>query len=117
MLLAGLFSAKQKDHLAAMDALAAEAEARGARVAGRFIQRRGVSGGKKGNAPGGRAAMSRPYSSRTLMSTGKAQEIAAARAETGAAAVLFVNPLTARQRTVLTEMLGCPVFSLSELTG
>ncbi|MEU8364063.1 hypothetical protein AB0C27_49395 [Nonomuraea sp. NPDC048882] len=59
--------------------------------------------------------MSRPYSSRTLMSTGKVREIAQERAEADATAVVFFNPLTGRQRTVLSELLGCPVFSRADL--
>ncbi|MEO3871003.1 hypothetical protein ABGB18_19515 [Nonomuraea sp. B12E4] len=59
--------------------------------------------------------MDRPYSARTLMSTGKVHEIAEARTETQAAAVVFVNDLTTRQRTVLSEALGCPALSRSDL--
>jgi hypothetical protein len=117
VLLAGLFSAKQKDHLECMDALAEEVAAVGWGVAGRFVQRRGISGGKKGRAPGGRANMDRPYSSRTLMSTGKIREIAEEREASEAVAVVFFNPLTDRQRRVLTGLLGCPVLSRAELQG
>ncbi|MEV0613534.1 hypothetical protein AB0I81_09435 [Nonomuraea sp. NPDC050404] len=115
VLIAGLFSAKRKDHADVLDDLAAEIAALGGRVVQRFVQRRGVSGGKKGRAPGGKANMDRPYSTRTLMSTGKVHEIANARTETRAAAVVFVNELTARQRTVLTGILGCPALSRSDL--
>lgn len=115
VLIAGLFSAKCKDHGQLMDALAAEVTSRGGRVVGRFVQRRGISGGKKGNAPGGRVNMDRPYSARTLMSTGKVEEIAAACATTGAGAVVFFNELTDRQRTALTEVFGCPTLSRSDL--
>ncbi len=61
--------------------------------------------------------MDRPYSSRTLMSTGKVREIAAVRVETHTRAVVFANELTARQRAVLSELLGCPVFSYGDLTS
>jgi GTP-binding GTPase N-terminal len=115
VLIAGLFSAKRKDHDQLMDALAAEVTSRGGRVVGRFVQRRGISGGKKGNAPGGGANMDRPYSARTLMSTGKVEEIAEARATTGAGAVVFFNELTGRQRTALTEIFGCPTLSRGDL--
>ncbi|MFI7453503.1 hypothetical protein ACIBQX_38855 [Nonomuraea sp. NPDC049714] len=117
VLIAGLFSAQRKDHAGLMDDLAAEITELGGRVVRRFVQRRGVSGGKKGRAPGGQANMDQPYSSRTLMSTGKVREIAQARTETRAVAVVFVNQLTVRQRTVLTEILGCPVLSRSDLRG
>ncbi|MEV0407933.1 hypothetical protein [Actinoallomurus sp. NPDC050550] len=115
VLIAGLFSAKRKDHAQLMDALAAEVTARGGRVVGRFVQRRGISGGKKGSAPGGKSNMDRPYSPRTLMSMGKVKEIAAARATTGAGAVVFFNELTGRQRTLLTEIIGCPALSRCDL--
>lgn len=115
VLVAGLFSAKQKDFGEIMSVLVGEVERLGGRVVGRFVQRRGVSGNKKGHAPGGKASMDRPYSSRTLMSTGKVRELAAARVATEAKAVVFGNELTARQRTVLAELLGCPVFSLEDL--
>ncbi|MFI0358004.1 hypothetical protein [Actinomadura sp. 9N407] len=115
VLVAGLFSAKYEGHVEAMAALAGVVEGLGGRVVGRFVQRRGVSGRKKGRAPGGRANMDRPYSSRTLMSTGKVREIAAARADMDAKVVVFANELTIRQRTVLTELLGCPVFSRGDL--
>ena len=117
VLIAGLFSAKRKDHAALMDDLAAEVTELGGRVVRRFVQRRGVSGGKKGRAPGGQANMDQPYSSRTLMSTGKVREIAEARTETQAVAVVFANQLTSRQRTALTHILGCPALSRSDLHG
>ncbi|MEV5893715.1 hypothetical protein [Nonomuraea fuscirosea] len=59
--------------------------------------------------------MDRPYSSRTLMSTGKVRKIAQVRAGAGAMAVVFFNPLTGRQRDVLSELLGCPVFGRADL--
>lgn len=59
--------------------------------------------------------MGRPYSSRTVMSTGKVREVAAVRVETDAKAVVFANELTARQRVVLAELFGCPVFSQDDL--
>ena len=115
VLIAGLFSAKRKDHAEVMDDLAAEITELGGRVVRRFVQRRGVSGGKKGQAPGGEVNMDRPYSARTLMSTGKVYEIAEACTETRATVVVFFNDLTGRQQTVLTEIFGCPVLSRSDL--
>ncbi|GLY76515.1 hypothetical protein Airi01_047820 [Actinoallomurus iriomotensis] len=115
MLIAGLFSAKRKDYLASMDAVAESVIRLGGRVTGRFVQRRGNSGNKKGNAPGGRRNMDRPYSRRTLMSTGKIREIAEARAQHQAEAVVFYNELTDHQRIVLAEIIGCAVFSRHDL--
>ncbi len=93
-----------------MDELAARVAARGALVAGRLVQRRGVS-------DGGVRKMTWPYSRRTLVSAGKVQEIAAACQATGAGAVIFLNDLTGHQREVLEEGLGRPVFSRSEFTS
>ncbi|MGW3666495.1 HflX-like GTP-binding protein [Streptomyces sp. NPDC005141] len=106
-MLVGYFSAKERNFVDIMDAAAAELTARGARIVGRTVQRRGVSGG-------GVKKMALPYSSRTLLSSGKVREVAAACAGTDADAVVFVASLTERQRRVLTEILGRPAVSLFE---
>ncbi len=106
-MLVGYFSARQRDFAALMDAAAAELAARGARVVARAVQRRGVS-------RGGARKMSLPFSSRTLLSGGKAHEVAEARERTGADAVVFLNALTGHQRHALTGLFGCPVVSLAE---
>ncbi|AVZ77755.1 hypothetical protein SLUN_31425 [Streptomyces lunaelactis] len=90
-----------------MDSAAAELTARGARVVGRIVQRRGVS-------DGGVRKMALPYSSRTLLSYGKVREVAAACEGADADVVVFVASLTERQQRVLTGILGCPAVSLSE---
>ncbi|WP_040478520.1 hypothetical protein [Longispora albida] len=115
MLIAGLFSAKVKEPWLALDDLAALVESMGGTVAGRFLQRRGISGGRRGDAPGGRANLDQPYSSRTLMSHGKIREIAAAQAHTQAVAVVFCNDVTDRQRRALEQLIGCPVLSRAAL--
>ncbi|GAT66180.1 GTPase [Planomonospora sphaerica] len=107
-LLVGYFSAKQKRYTVLMDELAAAVETLGARVVGRFVQRRGVS-------DGGVRTMDRPYSSRTLVSGGKVREITSACERTGAEAVVFLNPLTDHQREVLSETFGCSVISAVDL--
>ncbi|MGW0577862.1 hypothetical protein ACWD25_18230 [Streptomyces sp. NPDC002920] len=103
----GYFSAKEKNFVALMDWAAAELTARGARVVGRIVQRRGVS-------DGGAKKMSLPYSSRTLLSYGKVREVAAVCEGGDADAAVFVASLTERQQRVLTGILGCPAVSLSE---
>ncbi|MFI6451743.1 hypothetical protein ACIBF6_09320 [Streptosporangium amethystogenes] len=108
VLVVGYFSARQKRYIALMDELADAVTALGARVVGRFVQRRGVS-------DGGVKAMDRPYSSRTLVSAGKVGEIARACEESGAGAVVFLNPLTDHQRNVLAEIFGCPAISSVDL--
>ncbi|MFJ3502648.1 hypothetical protein [Streptomyces sp. NPDC090135] len=106
VVLVGYFSARQRDFAALMDAAAAGLADRGARVVARAVQRRGVS-------RGGAAKTALPLSPRTLLSGGKVREVAEVRERTGAGAVVFLNPLTPRQRDVLTGCLGCPVVSLA----
>lgn len=109
VLIVGLFSAKQKDYEAVMEATATLATARGAQVLDRIAQRRGVSDG------GGAAVMARPFSRRTLLREGKVREIAQRCQADGIGAVVLVNPLTDRQRQILEEHFGCPVLTRSDL--
>ncbi|WP_037643758.1 hypothetical protein [Streptomyces exfoliatus] len=102
----GYFSAKEKHHVALMDAADTELMARGARIVGRIVQRRGVSAGGVGK-------MALPYSSRTLLSSGKVRELTEVREATDADLVVFVAALTKHQQRVLTEVLGRPAVSLS----
>ncbi|MDV5143517.1 hypothetical protein R1T08_04225 [Streptomyces sp. SBC-4] len=107
VVIVGYFSAKEKNHVALMDAADAELTARGARVLGRIVQRRGVSSG-------GVRKMTLPYSSRTLLSSGKIREVAEACEEADAEVVVFVAALTVHQQRVLTGTLGCHAMSLVE---
>ncbi|MEU9120707.1 hypothetical protein AB0C96_12770 [Streptomyces sp. NPDC048506] len=108
VLIAGLFPASVPDPATVMAALAAELAARGAVVAGSHVQRRGVS-------RGGVRAMSRPLSATTVLGSGKLRALAAERAATEAAAVIFSNRLTGRQRVHLAAALGCPVLDRTDL--
>ncbi|WP_318210552.1 hypothetical protein [Streptomyces sp. SJL17-1] len=107
VVLVGYFSAKEKHFGALMDAAAMALAARGARIVGRFVQRRGVS-------DGGVAKMALPFSSRTLLRSGKVREVASACEEVRADAAVFVTPLTELQQRTLTVLLGCPALSLVE---
>lgn len=109
VLLVGLFSTKDTDLNRKLNVLAAAVEAHGARVVGRHVQRRGVS-------HGGVRKMTDPFSRRTLLSTGKGHEVAEACRSSGVRAVVFANPLTEQQRTVLGEMFGCIVLSGEDAT-
>ncbi|MFE1552951.1 hypothetical protein [Streptomyces sp. NPDC058718] len=102
----GYFSAKEKNPVALMDAADTELTARGARIVGRIVQRRGVSAGGVGK-------MALPYSSRTLLSRGKVRELAEACEATDADLVVFVAALTEHQQRVLTGVLGRPAVCLS----
>ncbi len=108
MVVVGYFSAKERDFGTAMASAAAELAARGARVVGQIVQRRGVS-------DGGARKMGLPFSSRTLLSYGKVREVAEACEQADADAAIFVVTLTERQRRTLTTMLGCPAVSLSDV--
>ncbi|MFF2041086.1 hypothetical protein ACFVVX_11700 [Kitasatospora sp. NPDC058170] len=108
VVLVGYFSAKQKDFETLMASAATELAARGARVVVQMVQRRGVS-------DGGVQKMGLPYSSRTLLSHGKVREVAQACDQADADAVIFVASLTERQQRALTDMLGRPAVSLSDI--
>ncbi|MEU1242698.1 hypothetical protein ABZ388_20295 [Micromonospora parva] len=106
--LVGLFSAKDKEFESKLDLLAGLVEARGGRVVSRYVQRRGVSSG-------GADKMGDPFSRRTLLSPGRAREVADACQQHGVGVAVFVNPLTDHQRAVLTDMFGCLVLSGEDL--
>jgi hypothetical protein len=89
--LVGLFSARQKDYLDLLTHAADLPGTRRIRVERQLTQRRGVS-------DGGVAQMSRPFSSRTVVRSGKLAEIVSACQETEADLVVFVNELTKRRR-------------------
>lgn len=114
VVLIGLFSAKEKEYEVRLDELAARVEARGGRVVDRYVQRRGASDRWR-QRPGGADRMSQPFSRRTLLTHGKIREIADACREADIDAAVFVNLLTSVQRTVLADILGCPVFSGDDL--
>ncbi|RGC66444.1 hypothetical protein C5N14_23900 [Micromonospora sp. MW-13] len=100
--LVGLFSGRDSEFGAKLDVLAASVEAHGGRVVSRHVQRRGVS-------HGGASKMAVPFSRQTLLSPGKAREVAQACRAAGVGVAVFVNPLTERQRAVLGDMFGCLV--------
>ncbi|MEU1866520.1 hypothetical protein [Streptomyces gardneri] len=108
VVLVGYFSAKQKDFETLMASAATDLATRGARVVVQIVQRRGVS-------DGGVQKMGLAYSSRTLLSYGKVREVAQACDQANAEAVIFVSSLTERQQRTLTEMLGRPAVSLSDI--
>ncbi|MFI9265343.1 hypothetical protein ACIG5C_13365 [Streptomyces werraensis] len=108
VVLVGFFSARQKDFETVMVEAAAQLAAHGARVVARIVQRRGVSGG-------GVRTMGLPYSSRTLLSHGKAREVAQVADQADAEAVVFTNPLTQHQRCALTAMFGRPAVGITDI--
>lgn len=107
VVLVGFFSAKRKDFETVMADAAARLAAHGGRAVVRIVQRRGVSGG-------GARKMSLPYSSRTLLSQGKARQVADVADLVEADAVVFTNPLTQHQRRTLTALFGRPAVSITD---
>lgn len=105
VIVGGLFPGNERQYEVRLDELAALAEARGGRVVGRFVQRRGASDRWHGR-PGGAARMSLPFSRRTLLTPGKVREVADECRKAGVDAVVFVNPLTALQRTIWPAARG-----------
>lgn len=59
--------------------------------------------------------MTLPFSRRTLLSSGKAREIAQVCRAAGVGVAVFVNPLSKHQQAVLGDMFGCIVVSGTEL--
>jgi GTP-binding GTPase N-terminal len=104
VVLVGLFSAKDRDYQARLDALEARVVAMGGRVLKRFIQRRGVS-------DGGVRLMSAPLSRRFLVGRGKLDQIVMICANEDVDAVVFVNDLSDYQRRWLSTRLACPVLT------
>jgi 50S ribosomal subunit-associated GTPase HflX len=62
-----------------------------------------------------RTKMTSPFSRRTLLSPGKAREVADASRAAGAGAAVFLNPLTEHQRAVLGDLFNCLVMSNEDL--
>ncbi|WP_285794682.1 hypothetical protein [Micromonospora sp. NBRC 107095] len=108
MALVGLFSAKDQEFDSKLNLLASLVEAHGGRIVSRHVQRRGVSSG-------GADKMGDPFSRRTLLSPGRAGEVADACQQRGVGVAVFVNPLTDHQRAVLADMFGCLVLSGEDL--
>ncbi|XVV10817.1 hypothetical protein ACQP2X_39150 [Actinoplanes sp. CA-131856] len=108
VMLIGLFSAKNKQADTKLDLLAASVETLGGRVVGRQVQRQGVS-------RDGARKMALPFSRRILLSSGKVREVAHACRSAGVTIAVFVNPLTEHQRTILSDLFGCPVVGSDDL--
>ncbi|MEH0930049.1 hypothetical protein [Micromonospora sp. CPCC 205558] len=106
--LVGLFSAKDKEFVSKLNLLASLVEAHGGQVVSRHVQRRGVSSGGVGK-------MSAPFSRRTLLSPGRAREVADDCRQRRVGVVVFANSLTDHQRAVLVDMFGCLVLSADDL--
>ncbi|MEU4677785.1 hypothetical protein [Micromonospora sp. NPDC023737] len=61
--------------------------------------------------------MTEPFSRRTLLSPGRAREVAQTCRAARVGVAIFVNLLTDQQRAVLGEMFGCVVISAEDLFG
>ncbi|WNG41662.1 hypothetical protein F0U61_54270 [Archangium violaceum] len=112
VVVAGLFSAKAPDPTAQLEHLAGRVRAGQGTVVGQVLQRRGVSRSRR---PGGAQRMEYPLSEKTLLGSGKVEELAALCRTTGADLVLFWNPLTAPQRETLEALTGVDVRDAASL--
>jgi 50S ribosomal subunit-associated GTPase HflX len=108
VVLVGLFSTKDRDYQDRLDALEARVSARGGRVLGRFVQRRGVS-------DGGARLMTAPLSRRYLIGPGKLEALATTCSSRNVEAVVFINDLSGYQRRWLSRRLGRPVLTQADL--
>jgi 50S ribosomal subunit-associated GTPase HflX len=112
VIIAALFSARDRDAAAAIATLTARVERAGATVVATVVQRRGVS---RAHRAGGAQRMDQPLSAQTVFSRGKADELALACREHGATAVVFLNHLTSGQRAHLAALCETRVFDADEL--
>ncbi|SCL23970.1 GTP-binding GTPase N-terminal [Micromonospora pallida] len=108
VVLVGLFSAKDRDYQAHLEAVEARVTALGGQVLERFAQRRGVS-------DGGVRLMTAPLSRRFLVGRGKLAEIATTCSSRDVDAVVFVNDLNDYQRRWLSTRLERPVLTRADL--
>ncbi len=108
VVLAAVVPAHGDENAPLLASVVAQIEQMGGQIVGRVIQRHGVSRGKN---PGGASAMKRaaPLNLRTVLGTGKADELAELVRETRAELVVFCNPLTPTQRRALEELIGVEV--------
>ncbi len=106
VIVVGLFSAKDADAPAVMDAIAAQLARDGHVVVGRVVQRRGVS---RAPGPGGARRMGAAMDPATYIGRGKADELARLRAETGAELVVMHGTPSASQLDRLRTIVGCDV--------
>lgn len=106
-ILSGLFSAKEKGTEALLAKATEKIEEQGGHVMGQLIQRRGVSRSKKA---GGSKAMNNPINAKTLLGTGKANELAQLAETTQADTIVFLNTLSGTQKRALNALTRCEII-------
>lgn len=117
VILVALFSLRQRDRAALMEALANRVAAHGGEVVAQVIQLKGVSRGPI-RGPGGVRRMQSPsqaLSSSTFIGTGKAREVGETRERTGATLIITFNSLSRTQQERLEAVVGAPVRSAESL--
>ena len=112
VIVAGLLSAKISTPDAVVAAVRAELESAGASVVGVVIQRRGVS---RDTRPGGAHRMNVPLSPKTFIGEGKARELGQLCSSTGADLVVFLNPLSQRQKETLARITNVRIQDVKSL--
>lgn len=106
--LAGLFSAKEKDYTRKLDLAEDRIRELGGCVVSRIVQRRGVSRSK---TPGGSTRLGLPLNARTLFSSGKVEELVELVESSDTDIVVFYNSLNENQRSSIKEIAGCDTIS------
>lgn len=107
VVVAGLFSAKQKDLGEVVASVESEIRECGAFVVGTVIQRRGVSRSRR---PGGSKKMDVPLDPSTVIGAGKLAELCRLVQDNSADIVVFLNQLSSSQLARIQDATGCEVL-------
>lgn len=106
IVISGLLSAKINTE-EFLDPIRIKINESGGRIIEEFIQRRGVS---RSNKPGGSKHLHLPLSGRTIISTGKAEELKELVRKSSCDLVVFVNELNSNQHEILETIIGVDVI-------
>ncbi len=114
-ILAGFFSAKDKEYQSKMDDAVQYIEKNGGIVADKIVQRRGVSASKN---PGGSNRMSEPLNTKLLFSKGKTEELSKIAEAKDVDMIIFFNSLTPLMLSNISRFTGRKIVSfLDEVLG
>lgn len=110
IIISGLFSSKiQLEEI--LNPIRIEIAQAGGFIVGEHIQRRGVSRSK---GPGGSKDLDKPLSSKTYISSGKADELKELTRQLDCNLIVFINKLTKSQQNNLEELTKTEVIIYKE---